>query len=98
MSYHLHISNADRAYLDSLPLSEEAKERVEDFIDYAILSVDDAFRNDPTNRLGPGSPYFQRQLILLDFWGDGQGHAINFVVNDESAAFGVLILVYVELQ
>jgi hypothetical protein len=56
LSYIVHISDADRAYLDNLPLSEDAKERVAGFIEYAIADVDDTFRNDPANRPDPGKP------------------------------------------
>jgi hypothetical protein len=69
LSYLLHIEDADEAYLNNLPLSDEAKRRVDDFIDYAIRNVDDHFRNDPANRpCGPGSPYFRCHLILRDRW------------------------------
>jgi hypothetical protein len=80
----------------SLPLSDRAKASVEDFIDYAIAQVDDAFRNAPAKRLGVGSPYFQRQLLLVDFWGDRRFHRLDFVINDEHAHYGVLLVVYVE--
>ncbi len=98
MGYIVHISDADRAYLDNLPLSDEAKQRVEDFIDYAIANVDDAFRNEPTNRTGLGLPYFETQLILLDIWGDGSLHTVRFIVKDSSASSGVLVVVYVDHQ
>jgi hypothetical protein len=62
LSYHVHISDADRAYLDNLPLSEEAKEAVEDFIGYGIADVDDAFRHDPANRPYPGKPLFRNRI------------------------------------
>jgi hypothetical protein len=48
LPFLVHITDADRAYLAGLPLSDTARERVEDFIDYAIAGVDDAFRNDCT--------------------------------------------------
>ncbi len=98
MPYFVHITDADRAYLNSLPLSDKAKERVEDFIEYAIAQVDDAFRNDPANRTRPDTGYFHTDLLLFDVWGDGQLHRINFVVDDEYAPIGVLIVVYVDHQ
>ena len=98
LSYFVHLSSADRAYLDSLPLSDDAKESVEDFIDYAIAGVDDAFRNDPANRPYPGKPYFVIQLLLLDKTGDGRIHAVRFLVNDAGASSGVLVVVYVDHQ
>jgi hypothetical protein len=98
LAYQVHISDADRAYLDGLPLSVTAKERVADFIDYAIAQVDDAFRNDPANRTHPDPRYFQRQLLLRDVWGDGTYHQILFVVDDAPAAYGALLIVYVDHQ
>ena len=98
MAYLVHITDADRAYLAGLPLSETAKERIEDFIDYGIAQVDDAVRNDPTNRTQPDGRYLLRDLLLLDKWGDGQLHRILFVISDEHAAAGVLVIVYVEHQ
>ena len=98
MAYIVHISEVDRAYLASLPLSERAKARVDDFIEYAIAQVEDAVRNDPANRIQPDAHYFHRDLLLLDFWGDRQLHRIDFVVNDENAPIGVLIVVYVDHQ
>jgi hypothetical protein len=98
LPFLVHLSDADRAYLANLPLSDTAKERVDDFIDYAIAQVDDAFRNDPANRTQPDPRYFHRDLLLLDVWGDGQCHWIDFVVNDEHAAHGVLLIVYVDHQ
>jgi hypothetical protein len=97
LSYFGHISDADRAYLDNLPLSDEAKDAVEDFIGYAIADVDDSFRNDPTNRPEPGKPYFETRLLLLDKGGD-LVHTIHFVINDANAPSGVLLVVYVEHQ
>jgi hypothetical protein len=96
LGYQVHIPPTERAYLDNLPLSDVARERVEDFITYAIADVDDATRNDPANRPQPGPPYFQRQLLLLDIWGDGRVHTIDVVVNDAAAAYGVLVFVYVD--
>ena len=98
MAYFVHITDADRAYLAGLPLSDTAKERLEDFIDYAIAQVPDAFRNDPANRTQPNPGYFHRDLLLLDVWGDRQYHRIDFVVDDKPAPFGILVVVYVDHQ
>jgi hypothetical protein len=98
LPYFVHIPDTERAYLDSLPLSDTAKQRVEDFIDYAIAQVDDAFRNDPANRPQPNTPYFHRDLLLFDRWGDRRCHRLDFIVNDEHASAGVLLVVYVDHQ
>ncbi len=98
MSYFVHISDRDQAYLDGLPLSDTAKERVDDFIDYAIANVNDSFRNDSANRPYPNDHFFQVEFLLLDSWGDGSYHRITFVISDEHAAAGVLLIVFVDHQ
>jgi hypothetical protein len=98
LPYFVHITDADRTYLAGLPLSATGKERVDDFIEYAIAQVDDAFRNNPANRTQLTTRYFHRDLLLLDVWGDGQYHRMDFVVDDEHAAVGVLLVVYVDHQ
>ena len=93
MPYQVHLSDADRAYLAGLPLSAAGKKKVEDFIDDGIAQIDEAARNDPSNRLGPNLPYFQRQFLL---WDGGRCHALRFVVNDSNVSYGVLLIVYVD--
>ena len=44
MAYLIHLSDADRDYLQHVPMSETAKGKVTDFIAYGIANVDDAFR------------------------------------------------------
>ncbi|HWG47077.1 MAG TPA: hypothetical protein VN688_30210 [Gemmataceae bacterium] len=98
MAYSVHISDRERAYLESLPLSAEAKQNVEDFIVYAIARVDDAFRNDPANRPKSDAPYFQVEFFLLDALDGYRYHKLTFVVNDEHAAVSVLSLAFVDHQ
>jgi hypothetical protein len=92
------MTDADKAYLTNLPLSDNAKQRVEDFIEYAIAQLEDAFRSDPANRTQPDTRYFQMQLILFDKGGDGRFHRLDFFVSDENAPHGVLRVVYVDHQ
>lgn len=98
MAYFVHVEDRDQAYLDRLSLSEEAKRRLDDFIDYAIVNVDDSFRNDPVNRPFPNASIFQLDFLILDSWGDGRFHKIAFYVNDEHAAVGVLLIVFVDQE
>jgi hypothetical protein len=44
VAFDLHISDADRAFLDNLPLSPEAKDRVNRFVEQFIPNVSDEFR------------------------------------------------------
>lgn len=96
MAYHIHIEDRDQAYLDGLSLSDEAKGRLDDFIDYAIANVADSFRNDPANRPFLNSAVFQLDFFILDFWGDRGFHKVTFLVSDERAAVGVLLIVFVD--
>jgi hypothetical protein len=101
MPFFLHITDADRAYIDSMPLSPQAWQRVEDFIETGIMGIEDGFRLDPANRPGgPGEPLFEVRQVLCDVWGDRHVCVIRYVVAGTrrvaEAVFGVLTLVYVE--
>src|SRR5579872_971065 len=96
LPYWVHLSDADRNYLKSLPPSDMAKEKVEDFIEYAIAQVDDDFRNESANRSQPDTRYFRRQLLLFDRWGDRRFHRLDFVISDANAPNGVLVVVYID--
>ena len=96
MPYFLQITDRDQAYLATLPLSDTAKESVEDFIHYGIAEVTDAFRSDPANRTQPDTRYFYRDLVLFDASGDRKYHQIVFFINDEHAASGVLTIAFID--
>jgi hypothetical protein len=96
LPFQLHISDAEQAYLDGLPLSPEAKERLRRFIDQTIADIPDAFRLDPENRPKADSPYFLVQHLLLDRWGDGGIHRIDFHIRDDKAEYGVLLVVFID--
>lgn len=96
MSFYVHIEDRDQAYLDGLSLSEEAKRRLDDFIDYAIANVDDSFRNNPASRPFPNVSIFQLDFLILDSWGDERIHKITFYVSDQHAAVGLLVIVFVD--
>jgi hypothetical protein len=74
LAYHIHILDRDQAYLDGLPLSPEAKERINRLVEEFIADVPDEFRLDPENRPDAASPFFLVQHIILDRWGDGRMH------------------------
>lgn len=96
MAFDLHIADTEQAYLDALPLSVEAKERVDQFIQQFIVNVSDDFRLDEANRPNPAGPYFRVHYLLWDRWGDGRMHTLEFQVRDDKAAFGVLLLVFID--
>ena len=94
MSYDVYIRQPrETTYLKDLPLSSTAKSKVDDFILSFIANISDAYR--AANRRPPGS-YFFVQCILLDQWGDGSQHVIDFTIQDDAASDGWLLVVYVE--
>jgi hypothetical protein len=96
LPYQLDIPDTERAYLDSLLLSPEAKESINRFVEQSIADISDEFRLDPANRPKPQSPYFLIRYILLDLWGDRRLHAIDFSIRDDKAQFGVLLIVFID--
>jgi hypothetical protein len=100
LAFDLQISDREQAYYDHLPISPGAKAIIDQFVGRSIGDVSDEYRLDPENRPAPGSPYFVVQRIFLDRWpgGDGRIHRIDFYVSDAKAAFGVLLIAYIELH
>jgi hypothetical protein len=96
VAYQLDIPDTERAYLDGLPLSPEAKARINRFVEQFIAEVSDEFRLDPESRPNPDSPYFLVQHLILDRWGDGRIHTIDFHIRDDKASFGVLLIVFID--
>jgi hypothetical protein len=96
LAFQLDFPDAERAALDGLPLSPEAKERLNRFVEEFIADVRDEFRLDPANRPSPDSPYFMVQYILRDVWGDGHIHTIDFYIRDDKANFGILLVVFLD--
>lgn len=98
MRFELHFTDADRAYLDRLPLSPQAKRRLEEFIEFGLARVKDGVRNDPANRPEPSKPVFVSDFFLVDGWGDDRWHRIAFTVDDSQATQGTLIVVFIDHQ
>jgi hypothetical protein len=88
LPFHIHIPDAEQAYLDNLPLSPEAKEQVDRFVAGVIANISDQFRLDPANRPDPSKPYFMIREVLVDIWGDSSEHRIDFHIRDDKAGFG----------
>ena len=57
--------------------------------------VPDSFRSDPANRPGPASPYYHFTWIFED---GGHFKRLFVVVDDSTAAYGVLRIVYADCQ
>jgi hypothetical protein len=96
--FEVHLTDADKAYLENLPLSAKAKARLTDFVAYGLVRVDGAFRADPENRVGPDGAFFKRDFFIVDGWGDDRWHRVEFVVDDAHASAGKLVVVYIDHQ
>jgi hypothetical protein len=57
----------------------------------------DTYRANPALRLAPNSPRFNYQHVFRDP-GTGRVHSLRLVVNDASAAYGVLVVEYLDHQ
>ena len=96
MPFQLHLTDADRAYLDGLPLSPQAKARLKDFMQYGLARVKDDFRTDPANRPDSNKPLFVRDFFLVDAWGDDRWHRIEFTVDHSQVSQGKLVIVFID--
>src|SRR2546423_1791254 len=97
MPYHVEID--ERLVLDylegtDLGLSIEDLDRLLDFLDgpEGLSIISDAQRNDPCNRLAHGSPRFEVRHVFWD--SAGRCRQFRFVVDDASAAYGVLRVLF----
>jgi hypothetical protein len=96
MPFHLQITAEDRAYLDCLPFSPRLLAGLERFIEESLKNISDEDRN--RSRCGSNSPFFHKQWVAVDFFGDRRGHMVDFYINDSAASFGVLVLAFINHQ
>jgi hypothetical protein len=96
LAYQLHLTDADKTYLEKLPLSPRARARLQDFVEYGLVNVTDNFRKDPENRPYADQPFFIRDFWIVDAWGDDRWHRVAFTVDDSHATAGKLAVVFVE--
>lgn len=96
MAFHLDIPDAEREYLDKLPLSPQAREAVKQFVEQTIANISDTFRLDPENRPDPSKPCFRITHLVWDLWGDRRVHTIDFYLKDADARYGVLLLAFTD--
>lgn len=98
MPYNLHMPPEVQTYLRNLPdLSREARVILWASLFDMLRHSGDALRADPSRRLAPDSPNFQCSLVLRDPH-SGRLHRVRVVVNDAAAAYGVLVVEYIEHQ
>ena len=93
-----HQDRVTRYLREYESLSRQARIRLFANIHSDLGEYGDYYRNDDTRRLVPGSDFFWYQLLLLDADGDGRIRQFSFVVNDEPAKYGVLLIEFVEID
>ena len=98
MPYTLQFTEDVRTYLRDLPgLSRSGRVALWAGIFDNLRHHADAFRADPGRRLRTDAPYFLWEYILRDPE-SGRFHSVRLVVNDGGAAYGVLVVEYVDHQ
>jgi hypothetical protein len=93
--YRLQFRESVREYLRSLPLTRTGRLRLNAGLIRMAAEVPDSFRSDPANRTGPSSAYYHFQCLFQDA---GRLWTLYVVVDDSTAAYGVLRVVYADCQ
>jgi hypothetical protein len=94
--YRVEVRDSVRHYFRSLPLSRNGRVRLNSGLIQMVAEVPDSFRSDPANRLpGQSSCYYQFAWIFKD---DARYWRPYVVVDDSTAAYGILRIVYAECQ
>ena len=96
MRFLLEFRQSVQEYLRNLPLTRTGRVRLNaNMNSRPAAEVPDAFRLDPVNRLGPSSAFYHFRYIFED---EGRLRTLLVVVDDSIAAYGVLRIVYAEMQ
>ena len=95
MAFHVELDES--RVLDYLgdpqrALSVEDIDKLLDFLESPSGIA--GFRDDPSYRCAPGSPHYEVRYVFLD--SAGRIRQFCFIVNDASAAYGVLRVVYAD--
>jgi hypothetical protein len=91
--YRLAFRESVRDYLRDLPLSRAGRVRLNAALIEGAAEVPDWFRTDPANRPTPTSPYYYFSRIFED---GGRFWTLFVVIDDSTAAYGVLRIVYAD--
>jgi hypothetical protein len=93
--YKLEFRESVRDYLRSLSLSRECRVKLNTTLIEMTAEVPDFFRSDPANRPDPSSPFYHFTFIFKD---DDRWRSLFIVVDDSTAAYGVLRIVHADCQ
>ncbi len=95
MRYSLEFRESVRDYLRQLPLSRTARVKLNTRLIALTAEVPDSFRSDPENRPEPTSRFYHFTYLFRDA---NRSCTLYVVVDDSSAAYGVMSIVYVDCQ
>jgi hypothetical protein len=95
VQYRFELRASVREYLRHLPLTRNGRVRLNAGLIQMVGEVADTFRADPDNRFGPSSPFYHFTWIFED---NGRFRTLFVVVDDSTAAYGVLRIVYADCQ
>jgi hypothetical protein len=96
MAYTIQLTPAFKAYFRSAPLSRGERVRILAVLHSSLPTIPNAYRADPTNRVGPGSSCFWWHLIFAG--DDGRVRTFRCAVDDSAATYGVLCIVYADVH
>jgi hypothetical protein len=94
MRYRLEFSSAASAYLDGMPLTREGRLKIYVEINLTFASTADDLRFR-AKRPMPDSPVFLQAILFED---DGRLRTLSVAVDDSAARYGVLRIMYADLQ
>jgi hypothetical protein len=95
LRYKLEYRDSVRDYLRSLSLTREGRVKLNAALIRMIAEVPDSFRSDPANRPDPASPFYHFTWVFRD---SGRFWKLFVVVDDSTAAYGILRVVYADCQ
>jgi hypothetical protein len=93
VSFYLDINDSDQEYFRNLPfLTRLGRLKFYDGLN-TLREIPESFRSDPTNRIG--SNLFQFDWFFMD---GGSVGKLRVIVDDSTADYGVLRIMYADLQ
>ena len=95
MRYTLEYRESVRDYLRKLSLSREGRVKLYTNLIALTAEVPDSFRSDPANRPDPSSPFYH---FTYHFKDGGRWWKLFVVVDDSTAAYGILRIVYADCR
>jgi hypothetical protein len=93
--YRLEFRDSVREYFRNLSLTRTGRVRLNAALIQMAAEVPDSFRSDPANRTGPSSASYHFRYIFED---EGRLRTLYVVVDDSTAEYGVLRIVYADCQ